>query len=177
MANTKPSASFLGVGTIRQIKTWVDFAEVTTTSTSFVDATGRNVSFTPTATDSVLNILYYETFGGELGTTHGIIEVGISRGLYASGVYLHEANISRNSNGSANWHYRYNGVLSAWDEPNTVSATTYNIYWKVGDGSTTGCLGEGSFQRTGTTSANNKGNSITIIEYAPADVTAPTYTD
>ena len=162
---------------VRQVKVFTDFAEITTTSQTFVDATGRSVSFTPTATDSILRISYSDQFGGELSTSSGTVLIGISRGAYASGVLLSQFNATRNTSGNSNLHFRYAGYIEAWDAPATTSATTYNIYWKSGDVSTTGRLAEGAFTRTGTTSANNKGNHITIIEYSPDVATMPTYTD
>jgi hypothetical protein len=166
----------LAAGAIRQVKVFTDFAETTTTSTSFVDASGRSVSFTPTATDSIIHIGYQDQFGGELGTVHGIVEIGISRGAYSAGVLLAELNVTRNDNGSNNLHFRYAGYMQAWDTPSTTSAVTYNIYWQVESG-TTARLACGTFTRTGTTSTNNMGNHIVITEYSPDVATMPTYTD
>ena len=161
---------------IRQVKVFTDFAEYSTTSTSFVDATGRSVSFTPTASDSILHITYSDGMGGELSTSNGIVELGISRGAYSAGILLSECTMTRNSNGNSNYHFRYAGFLEAWDAPATTSAVTYNIYIKA-DSSTTARLGEGAFTRTGTASGTNKGNYIIVTEYSPDVATMPAYLD
>lgn len=156
---------------ILQIKHVMDLTEVTTTSTSVVDmGGGRTVNFTPTRNDSIIHILYSDTIGGELTTSHGITYLYITRGTIASGspVYIEKKLVTRNNGGSSGFHFRYAGYLEAWDLPQTTETIQYNIAGNIYSGGELLRLGEGTsgFANMNSTTANNRGSRMTIIEYS-----------
>jgi hypothetical protein len=136
VTGTLPNANFSG-GKISQVVTGTKTDEFTTTSTSFVQATGTSVSITPSSSSSKILVLVSSSGGNNtssaqtkftiyrdstnLGTSDGIMF------LRAGGGHDH---------GSIS--------MSTLDSPSSSSSTAYSIYMKVSEGN--GYLGVGSIE-------------------------------
>ena len=120
-----------GVGKVLQVVTATDLTQRSTTSTSFVTASNTlSVSITPSsASNKVFIIVNTEAYAS------GIVAV------YT--IYRGATNIGNGSSGMTENRLDWSTVsMSYLDSPSTTSATTYQVYWKVGSG--TGYLNNGN---------------------------------
>jgi hypothetical protein len=118
-------------GKVLQVITATDLTQRSTTSTSFVTASNTlSVSITPSsASNKVFIIVNTEAYAS------GIVAV------YT--IYRGATNIGNGSSGMTENRLDWSTVsMSYLDSPSTTSATTYQVYWKVGSG--TGYLNNGN---------------------------------
>jgi hypothetical protein len=130
IAGTKISGSF---GKVLQVITATDTTDRSTSSTSFVTASNTlSVSITPSSTSN--KILILTNVVGRGAPAVGNIFLTIFRGATNLG------------NGNAGFATDYNGEITFMsgaylDSPATTSATTYQVYFRMGDGTGTICQG------------------------------------
>jgi hypothetical protein len=137
-SNTITLPSNVG-GKVLQVVSATDSTERTTTSTSFVTSTGLSLSITPSSVSNKIFLISshtgYNSTGGQitfytlfrdstnLGATNGF-------GIYRQGDTTDETCIS----------------MSHLDSPNSTSAITYAVYFKVS--ANTGYVNKGSLKGT-----------------------------
>ena len=114
-----------GVGKVLQVVTSVFSSTASTSSTSYV-TTGHSVTITPT---SASNKIYLNLSGGSSWNNN---DVNYNR--YFT-IYRNSTNLSTDGNGFENFYantlFAGSHSISYLDSPNTTSATTYTIYYKV----------------------------------------------
>jgi hypothetical protein len=139
-AGGTPTASSLGisgVGKIGQVVTVTKTDEFSTTSTSFVQATGTSVSITPSSASSKILVLVSSSGGN---TTSG---AQTKYTIYRDATNLGTSNgIMFLRAGGANNHGAIS--MSILDSPSTTSSISFSIYMLVSAGS--GYLGVGSIK-------------------------------
>jgi hypothetical protein len=116
-------------GKVLQVVTATDSTERTTTSTSFVTASNTlSVTITPSSTLSKIYVSANFSYGTPSGT------VSVYTSLFRGATNLGDA-----TNGFGNLFdgssYEYShATLQILDSPSTTSATTYQVYFKIGSG-------------------------------------------
>ena len=120
------------VGTILQVVQTTLTTKLTTTSASFVEASGFNVAITPSATSSKVLVMV-STNTHNTATNAGKTYVTLAKGstvLQANGFAFHSTNSGDDSFSSSS-------AFNYLDSPSTTSATTYKVYFagEVGTGS------------------------------------------
>jgi hypothetical protein len=139
-AGGTPTASSLGiggVGKIGQVVTVTKTDEFTTTSTSFVQATGTSVSITPSSASSKILVLVSSSGGNTTsgaGTKYTIYRDATNLGTSDGIIFLRA--------GGANNHGAIS--MSTLDSPSTISSISYSIYMRVSTG--TGYVGVGNIE-------------------------------
>jgi hypothetical protein len=139
-AGGTPTASSLGiggVGKIGQVVTVTKTDEFTTTSTSFVQATGTSVSITPSSASSKILVLVSSSGGNTTsgaGTKYTIYRDSTNLGTSDGIIFLRA--------GGANNHGAIS--MSTLDSPSTISSISYSIYMRVSTG--TGYVGVGNIE-------------------------------
>ena len=126
-----------GVGKIGQVVTVTKTNEFTTTSTSFVQATGTSVSITPSSASSKILVLVSSSGGNTnsgAGTKFTIYRDATNLGTSDGIIFLRA--------GGANDHGSIS--MSTLDSPSSSSSTAYSIYMKVSAG--TGYVGVGNIE-------------------------------
>ena len=139
-----------------------------TTSTTYVDATGLSVSITPTSTSS--KILIQVTLGSFVNDNSNARAQGrvmrdstvVAVGDAATGEECTFAYCSRT--GDSN-HHQVASAITLLDSPSTTSATTYKIQVQRGPDA----AGTVRINRSGAQDANsgNSVSSITVMEVLP----------
>ena len=127
MTGTIGSGVTMPSGSVIQVKSTFK-SDTFTTTNSFVDVTGLNVTITPSSSSNKILVLYGLTTQGDLGNSGGLLN--LLRG--STGIVLGTPSSSRlgvtayipyiNSDNSSN---TTTGMFL--DSPNTTSATTYKI--------------------------------------------------
>ena len=139
-AGGTPTASSLGIGgtgKIGQVVTVTKTNEFTTTSTSFVQATGTSVSITPSSASSKILVLVSSSGGNTTsgaGTKFTIYRDATNLGTSDGIIFLRA--------GGANDHGAIS--MSTLDSPSTTSSISYSIYMRVSTG--TGYVGVGNIE-------------------------------
>tara|TARA_E500000318_G_scaffold72231_1_gene66882 strand:- start:948 stop:1472 length:525 start_codon:yes stop_codon:yes gene_type:complete len=126
-----------GFGKIGQVVTGTKTDEFTTTSTSFVQATGTSVSITPSSSSSKILVLVSSSGGNSTSgaqTKYTIYRDSTNLGTSDGIIFLRAG--GSNDHGSIS--------MSTLDSPSNSSSTAYSIYMKVSSG--TGYLGVGSIE-------------------------------
>ena len=125
-------------GAILQVKTATDSTERTTTSTSYTTASNTlAVTITPKSTSSKI----FVTCSFSYGTPSGTIS-------FFPTIYRGSTNLGGSTNRFGNLFngssYNYShATLQVLDSPSTTSATTYQLYFKIGSGSNAGRINNG----------------------------------
>jgi len=147
---TGAAGSIVAPGQILQVITATDSTERTTTSTSFVTASNTlSVSITPSSASNKVFVTCSMSYGSPGGTYS----------FYPT-IYRGSTNLGQAANGFGNlfdgssYHYAH-ATLQILDSPNTTSATTYQIYFRVGNSAGTGRI-------------NNSGTFSTITAFEVA---------
>jgi len=125
------------VGKIGQVVTVTKTDEFTTTSTSFVQATGTSVSITPSSASSKILVLVSSSGGNTTsgaGTKFTIYRDATNLGTSDGIIFLRA--------GGANDHGAIS--MSTLDSPSTTSSISYSIYMRVSTG--TGYVGVGNIE-------------------------------
>jgi len=125
------ATSKLGAGAVLQVVTATDLTQRSTTSTSFV--TGSNTLSVTITPSSISNKIF----------------ITVTTEVYASGIvgtytiYRGATNLGNGTNGMTEHRMDWGTMcMSYLDSPATTSATTYQVYFKVGSG--TGYLNNGN---------------------------------
>ena len=154
---TKDATTFLrgdnsfaeaGGGKVLQVVQTTLTTLLSTTSASFVEASGFNVAITPSATSSKVLVMVSTTMNNSGGA--GNANVTIARGssvLQANGFAFHSQASGESYSFSSSSAFNY------LDSPNTTSATTYKVYFSAENG-------------TGKLNYNNAVGTITAMEIA-----------
>ena len=135
------------VGTILQVVQTTLTTLLSTTSASFVEASGFNVAITPSSTSSKILVMVTTNTQNSAGNA-GKTNVTLARGasvLQANGFAFHSQ-----QSGATYW-FSSSSAFNYLDSPNTTSATTYKVYF----------LGEVG---TANINYNNSVGTITAIE-------------
>ena len=134
-------------GTVLQVKTATDTTQRTTTSSSFVAGSNTlSVSITPKSTSSKIFVTASLSYGSPSGTIS-----------FFPTIYRGSTNLGHSSNGFGNvfsgssYHYAH-ATMQILDSPATTSATTYQVYFRIGSGSNAGRI-------------NNDGSTSTITVF------------
>ena len=125
------------VGKIGQVVTVTKTDEFTTTSTSFVQATGTSVSITPSSASSKILVLVSSSGGNTTsgaGTKFTIYRDATNLGTSDGIIFLRAGGAS--DHGSIS--------MSTLDSPSTTSSISYSIYMRVSTG--TGYVGVGNIE-------------------------------
>jgi len=126
-----------GFGKIGQVVTATKTNEFTTTSTSFVQATGTSVSITPSSASSKILVLVSSSGGNTTsgaGTKFTIYRDATNLGTSDGIMFLRAA--AANDHGAIS--------MSTLDSPSTTSSISYSIYMRVSTG--TGYVGVGNIE-------------------------------
>jgi len=119
-----------GFGKVLQVVQTTKTNSFSTSSTSFVEVTGMNVSITPSSTSNKILVLMNASLGHGSGGTSA--HVTLYRGATNLGHPSNGMNEVSDANGSASFS---GGVGISWlDSPSTTSSTTYTIYARTGSG-------------------------------------------
>ena len=127
-------------GSVLQVCNWwfSDSTERTTASSSFVTASNTlAVTLTPASTSSKIFVTNSLSYGSPTGTVS----------FYPT-IYRGSTNLAGVTNGFGNLFsgssYQYShATLQILDSPSTTSATTYQIYFRIGSGSNVGRINNG----------------------------------
>ena len=153
---TKDATTFLrgdntfaeaGGGKVLQVVQTTLTTLLSTTSASFVEASGFNVAITPSSTSSKILVMVTTNTQNSAGNA-GKTNVTLARGasvLQANGFAFHSQ-----QSGATYW-FSSSSAFNYLDSPNTTSATTYKVYF----------LGEVG---TANINYNNSVGTITAIE-------------
>jgi len=147
---TVPSTVAPGAGKVLQVVTATDSTQRTTTSTSFVTASNTlSVTITPSSTLSKIYVSANFSYGTPSGTVS----------FYTS-LFRGATNLGNATNGFGNLFdgssYEYShATLQILDSPSTTSATTYQVYFRIGSGTNSAVL-----------NTTNSLSSITAFEIA-----------
>jgi len=138
---TGATVSGLTTGKILQAVTNTHATRFTTTSTSFVAATGYTVAITPSATSSKIFVI-----------ASSMVDTGASGRVGYATLYRDSTNLGDAEGIGA--VYSDSGrayapiTMSVLDSPNTTSAITYQVYWRTNGGSVVFNDTEGEAQLT-----------------------------
>ena len=133
------AGSIVAPGQILQVVTATDSTERTTASSSFVTASNTlSVTITPASTSSKIFVTASLSYGSPSGTIS----------FYPT-IFRDSTNLGQASRGFGNLFsgssYQYaHATLQVLDSPSTTSATTYQIYFRIGSGSNVGRINNGS---------------------------------
>ena len=120
-----------GVGKIGQVVSVTHTSDQTSTSTSWSDITGFNVSITPSATTSKILVLTDIEFY-VAGSSQGIN--GFLKVVRGSTDIVQRRSQSYSQDGTG-VEYENQVSFAYLDSPNTTSSTTYKIQFRLGAGS------------------------------------------
>jgi len=125
-------------GAVLQVKTATDNTERTTTSTSYTTASNTlAVTITPKSTSSKIFVTCSFSYGTPAGTISFFPT--IFRGSTDLG-----GTTNRFGNLFSGSSYNYShATLQILDSPSTTSATTYQLYFRIGSGSSAGRINVG----------------------------------
>ena len=140
-----------------------------TTSTSFSDISGFSVNITPTAASSKVFVQISMRISGESNEAYlqlvrsvGGSDTAIGNGTGGNHDAFQSVFIRTGSNG----YYDYvNTSFAMLDSPNTTSAVTYKVQWRLLQGQTL-YLGRTHYSTTAANYSGSSSNSITAMEVA-----------
>ena len=137
LADDAITSAKLPSGSVLQVVTATDSTERTTASSSFVTASNTlAVTLTPASTSSKIFVTASLSYGTPTGTVS--FYPTIFRGSTNLGNNLGFGNLFSGSS------YQYShATLQILDSPSTTSATTYQIYFRIGSGSNVGRINNG----------------------------------
>lgn len=139
LADDAITSAKLPSGSVLQVVTATDSTERTTASSSFVTASNTlAVTLTPASTSSKVFVTASLSYGSPSGTIS----------FYPT-IYRGSTNLAGITNGFGNLFsgssYQYShATLQILDSPSTTSATTYQIYFRIGSGSNVGRINNGA---------------------------------
>jgi hypothetical protein len=162
LASGVPTRAQLPAGCVLQVIQSVRTDTQSTTSTSYVDATGLSVSITPTSASSRVLILFDVKLGANNGEYAYTRLLRDATSIYSNSTY---DNTSTNyvTTGDAEGRYttyQHGGVYL--DSPATTSSVTYKVQFRCGRGFAAYINRSQNFD----TEARGGASSITVMEIA-----------
>ncbi len=168
-ATCSGTATGFGGGKILQVQSTLITDVKSTTSTSFSDISGFSVNITPSAASSKVFVQISMRITGESNEAYlqlvrsvGGSDTAIGNGTGGNHDAFQSVFIRTGSNG----YYDYvNTSFAMLDSPNTTSAITYKLQWRLLQGQTI-YLGRTGYSTTAANYSGSSSNSITVMEVA-----------
>ena len=168
-ATCSGTATGFGGGKILNFESTLITGVKSTTSTSFSDISGFSVNITPTAASSKVFVQISMRISGESNEAYlqlvrsvGGSDTAIGNGTGGNHDAFQSVFIRTGSNG----YYDYvNTSFAMLDSPNTTSAITYKVQWRLLQGQTL-YLGRTHYSTTTANYSGSSSNSITAMEVA-----------
>jgi len=166
-ATCSGTATGFGGGKILQVQSTLITDVKSTTSSGFSDISGFSVNITPSATSSKVLVQLSMRVSGvdNEGFLQLIRSVGGSNTAIGNGTGgNHDAFQSTFQSSSRSGYYDYiNASYTILDSPNTTSAVTYKVQWRLIQGSTL-YLGRTGYSTTAANYSGSSSNTITVME-------------
>ena len=153
----------LGAGAVLQVVSATKTDTTSLTSTTYTDITGLSVSITPSSASNKILIVATVTTGGTTGAQYYRI-VRDSTAICVGDAASSRTPVSLVQNSSSHSNGLRNITQNFLDSPNTTSATTYKIQWRVQNSPSVTIYLNRSSDDSDTESFGRGASSITVME-------------